>query len=145
MNNYNSKTTTTLNKSNPRVSIYMIMKIERAEDAEPDALMRGLVDACVGTVQPVAAVPVQKTREPQQPLPKSNESRYGDKSRKMVTPKQVELVKTIAKEKHIPIEQICDKYNVLDISQLNQAQMQEIFDRNRRKPVLGDKVTEDMF
>ena len=40
---------------------------------------------------------------------------------------------------------IYDKYNVSDISQLNQAQMQEIFDRNRRKTVIGDKVTEDIF
>ena len=50
----------------------------------------------------------------------------------MVTPKQIDLMNKLTEERHFSMQQICDKYNVSDISQLNQLHMQEVFDKYKR-------------
>ena len=63
----------------------------------------------------------------------------------MVTQKQIEWMNNLAEERHFSIQQICDKYNVSDISQLNQAQAQEVFDRNKKKVNPPQSNSEDLF
>ena len=135
MNYDNPKTATTLNKSNPKVSIYMIMRIEPTEDDAPDALLNNIVNACMGKTQPVASVPEQKAKElPQQPpvMSKGSEQRYGDKNKKMVTQKQVDLLNKLANERHFSLDDVCAHYGVSNVNQLNQKQMQEVFDKYKR-------------
>ncbi len=55
-----------------------------------------------------------------------------DKSRKMVTQNQVNCIHKFAEEGKFTIRQICEKYGVSDITRLNQAQAQEIFDANNK-------------
>ena len=122
--------------NNAKTTIYLLMKIEPSEDTPPDALLSSLVSS-LGMAQPILNLPAnsENEHEKQQPMPMQpsrEQQRYGDKSRKMVTQNQVNCIHKFAEEGKFTIRQICEKYGVSDITRLNQAQAQEIFDANNK-------------
>ena len=65
-------------------------------------------------------------------MSKGSEQRYGDKNKKMVTQKQVDLLNKLANERHFSLDDVCAHYGVSNVNQLNQKQMQEVFDKYKR-------------
>ena len=127
----------TMNNSiKAKTTIYLLMKIEPSEDTAPDALLSSLVSS-LGMAQPVLNLPAHSDNEheKQQPVPmqqRRDEDRYGDKTKKQVSPSQIRYINQFAEEGKFKIQEICEKYGVSDISQLNMAQAQEIFDANKK-------------
>ena len=124
------------NSIKAKTTIYLLMKIEPMEDAAPDALLSSLVSS-LGMAQPVLNLPAHSDNEheKQQPVPmqqRRDEDRYGDKTKKQVSPSQIRYINQFAEEGKFKIQEICEKYGVSDISQLNMAQAQEIFDANKK-------------
>ena len=96
-----------------------------------------LANAVMDNKQTVIDATPQKPKEllpQQQPvtMPQNNEQRYGDKTKKQVSPSQIRYINQFAEEGKFKIQEICEKYGVSDISQLNMAQAQEIFDANKK-------------
>ncbi len=123
------------NENKPKITIDIQARIT-IEGAEPYlSFFKHLANSV--TVQTVPAIPVQEPVEllqPQKPvaLPKANEQRYGDKSMKMISQKQVNLLNSLSNERHFSLKDVCNQYGVSDISQLNQLQMQEVFEKYKR-------------
>ena len=99
--------------------------------------LSNLANAVMESKQTVIDATPQKPKEllpQQQPLDmsKNNEQRYGDKNKKMVTLKQVDLLNKLANERHFSLDDVCAHYGVSNVNLLNQKQMQEVFDKYKR-------------